>query len=426
MGAFRWNWSTPFLLSEFNPRTLYLGANHLFKSSDRGDTWRIISPDLSKNIPERTLRKSGGLTPDEDPGGGAEFYGTIVSVAESPLEQGVLWVGTDDGNVQVTRNDGAAWEEVGRNLPDLPSRDLYISKIEPGHHARGTAYVSVDGHEAAHFKPWIFRTTDYGKTWTNVAGNLPDGHPVYVVREDLKNPNLLFAGTEFAVFYSLDGGRKWARLNNNMPTVAVHDLLIHPRDNDLIAATHGRGIWIMDDITPLQQLTELVTAGEAHLFENRTATQWLRIQPHGSGGALSYQGDNPPRDSAWIHYYLGPNAAGEVRFEISSLMGEKRTITMPAKPGVGRLEWNMRFDPSPEDVEQFKQQQSAGAGREGRGGGVGGGGGGGGGRGRGGFQGPQGPAAPPGDYRVTMTVNGKSFTSRLTVRQDPMLATAPQ
>jgi photosystem II stability/assembly factor-like uncharacterized protein len=418
MGAFRWNWSTPFMLSEFNPRTLYLGANHLFKSSDRGDTWRIISPDLTKNIPERTLRKSGGLTPDEDPGGGAEFYGTIVSLAESPLEQGVLWVGTDDGNLQVTRNDGASWEEVGRNMPDLPSPDLYISKIEPGHHARGTAYVSVDGHEAAHFKPWIFKTTDYGKTWTNVAGNLPDGQPVYVVREDLKNPNLLFAGTEFAVFYSVDGGRKWARLNNNMPTVAVHDLMIHPRENDLIAATHGRGIWIMDDISPLQQLTELVSAADAHLFESRTATQWLRIQPHGTGGALSFQGDNPPRESTWIHYYLGSNASGEVRFEISNVTGDKRTITTPAKPGIGRLEWNMRFDPSPEDLERFKQQQAAGGGREGRGGG---GGGGGGGRGRGGVQGPQGPAAGPGDYRVTMTVNGKTFTSRLTVRQDPML-----
>jgi hypothetical protein len=225
------------------------------------------------------------------------------------------------------------------------------------------------------------------------------------------------------VFYSVDGGRKWARLNNNLPTVAVHDLLIHPRDNDLIAATHGRGIWIMDDISPLQQLTELVTTADAHLFENRTATQWLRIQPHGTGGALSFQGDNPPRESTWIHYYLGPNASGEVRFEISNVTGDKRTMTVPARAGVGRLEWNMRFDPSPEDLEQFKQQQAAGGGREGRGGG---GGGGGGGRGRGGFQGPQGPAAGPGDYRVTMTVNGKTFTSRLAVREDPMLRDSPR
>ena len=202
MGAFRWNWSTPFILSEFNPRTLYLGANHLFKSADRGDTWRIISPDLTKNDTEKTLRKSGGLTPDEDPGGGAEFYGTIVTVAESPLAQGEIWVGTDDGNVQMTRNDGGTWEEVGKNLPGVPSKDLYVSRVEPSHHARGTGYVSIDGHEAAIFKPFIFKTTDYGKTWTNISGNLPEMGPVYVVKEDPKNPNLLFAGTEFAVFYS--------------------------------------------------------------------------------------------------------------------------------------------------------------------------------------------------------------------------------
>ncbi|HSC30037.1 MAG TPA: hypothetical protein VLD67_22340 [Vicinamibacterales bacterium] len=412
MGAFRWNWSTPFMLSAFNPRTLYLGSNHLFRSTDRGDTWRIVSPDLTKNIPERVLRKSGGLTPDEDPGGGAEFYGTIVSLAESPLEQGVLWAGTDDGNVQVSRNDGATWTEVGKGLPDLPSHDLYISKIEASHHAKGTAYVSVDGHEAAHFKPWVFKTTDYGRSWTNISGNLPDGHPVYVVREDLKNPNLLFVGTEFAVFYTLDGGKKWSKLNNNMPTVAVHDLMVHPRDNDLIAATHGRGFWILDDITPLQQMTEQVLTAEAHLFESRVATQWLRIQPHGTGGSLGFRGENPTNDAV-INYYLGSGVSGKVTFEIADVAGEKRTLTVDARPGVHRLEWDMRYDPTPEQIEQFKQFQAAGGGRRG---------GGGGGRGRGrGPQGPQGEPAGPGQYRVTMMANGKTYTSTLVVRADPML-----
>jgi photosystem II stability/assembly factor-like uncharacterized protein len=413
MGAFRWNWSTPFVLSAHNPRTLYLGANHLFKSSDRGETWRIISADLTRNIPERTLRKSGGLTPDEDPGGGAEFYGTIVTVAESPLEQGVLWIGTDDGNVQVSRNDGARWEEVGKNITGLPSNDLYISRVAPSHHQRGTAYVTVDGHEAAHFKPWVLKTTDYGKTWTSISGNLPDGHPVYVIAEDPKNPNLLFVGTEFAVFYSIDGGRKWGRLNNNMPTVAVHDLMVHPRDNDLIAATHGRGFWIMDDITPLQQMSEKLMTAEAHLFDNRVATQWLRIQPHGTGGSLGFQGENPTRDAV-INYYLGSGATGDVRFEITNLMGtEKRTLTVPARHGINRLEWNMRYDPDAEAIAAFKeaQQRAQAAGR----------GGGGGGRGRGGAQGPQGELAPPGDYRVTMTAGGKTYTTRLRIRQDPML-----
>jgi len=405
-------------MSEFNPRTLYLGANHLFKTSDRGDTWRIVSPDLTKNITERILRKSGGLTPDEDPGGGAEFYGTIVTVAESPLAQGEIWIGTDDGNVQISRNDGATWEEVGKNLPDLPSKDLYVSRVEPSHHTSGTGYVSIDAHETGNFKPYVFKTADYGKSWTNITSNLPEMGPVYVVKEDLKNPNLLFAGTEFAVFYSADGGKKWGRLNNNMPTVAVHDLMIHPRDNDLIAATHGRGFWIMDDITPLQQVSEKVTSAEAHLFDNRTATQWLRMQPHGTGGTLSFRGENPSRN-AWVNYYLGSGATGQVRFEISDVTGtNKRTLTVPARAGLNRVEWPMTFDPSPEAASAFAQQQAAAqaAGRQG-----GGGGGGGGGRGRGGF-GPQGEPAPPGEYRVTMTVNGKTYTSKLKVRQDPMLS----
>jgi photosystem II stability/assembly factor-like uncharacterized protein len=413
MGAFRWNWSTPFVLSKSNPKTLYLGANHVFKSTDRGDNWRIVSPDLTKNDPERTLRKSGGLTPDEDPGGGAEFYGTIVTVMESSLSQGEIWVGTDDGNVQVTRNDGATWEEVGKNMPGLPSKDLYVSRVEPSNHTRGTAYVSIDGHEAAIFKPFIFKTTDYGKTWTSISGTLPDMGPVYVVREDPKNPNLLFAGTEFAIFYSLDGGRKWGKLNNNMPTVAVHDLEIHPRDNDLIAATHGRGIWILDDITPLQQMSEKVMAAEAHLFENRTATQWLRLQPHGTGGTLGFRGENPTRNAV-INYYLGSAATGQVRFEISDVTGEnKRTLTVPARAGINRLEWTMTYDPSPQQIAEA--QQAAQAGRQG------GGGGGGGGRGRGGA-GPQGDPAGPGVYRVSMTVNGKTYNTRLSVREDPLLA----
>jgi hypothetical protein len=420
------------MLSEFNPRTIYLGANHVFKSSDRGDTWRIISPDLTKSMTDRILRRSGGLTPDEDPGGGAEFYGTVVSLAESPIEQGVLWAGTDDGNVQVTRNDGASWQEVGKNLPGLPSHDLYISKIEPSHHARGTAYLSVDAHETANFKPYVFKTTDYGKTWTSISGNLPDGQPVYVVREDLKNPKLLFVGTEFGVFYTTSGGGTWARLKNNLPTVAVHDLLIHPRDNDLVAATHGRGFWIMDDITPLQQATDQVQSSDAHLFDNRVATRWLRIQPHGTGGSLGFRGENPTREAV-VNYYLGPGATGDVRFEIANLMGtQKRTLTAAARPGINRLEWNMTYDPTAEDLAAFREQQQrlreqaaargvnpAEIGRGGQGGG-----GGRGGRGRGGADGPQGEPVEPGEYRVTMTFNGKTYTTRLLVRADPMLSEA--
>jgi photosystem II stability/assembly factor-like uncharacterized protein len=416
MGPFRYNWSTPFILSPHNPRTIYLGANHLFRSVDRGDTWTIISPDLTKNDPKKTIRKSGGLTPDEDPGGGAEYHCTIVTIAESPLEPGLIWIGTDDGNVQVTRNGGATWTNVATNIPGLPQNDLWISRVEASHFDRGTAYVSVDGHRSALFKPWAFKTTDYGKTWTSISSTLPDSHPVYVVKEDRKNPTLLFAGTEFAVFYSINGGQAWSKLNNNLPTVAVYDLIVHPRDNDLIVATHGRGFWIMDDITPLQQLTTRIQTSEAHLFDNRLATQWLNIQPHGTGGSFGFRGENPPR-GAMINYYLGPSAAGDVTFEIANFMGsDKRTYKIPAKAGVNRLLWDMRYDPTSEQVKQFEEFQrrrrEAGFGPAGPGGPGGG---------FGGPQGPQGNPAPAGEYRVTMTVNGKSYTTQLTVRRDPML-----
>ncbi len=256
MGPLRFNWSTPLHLSPNNNKALYIGSNHLLMSMDRGATWRIVSPDLSKNDPERTIRKSGGMTPDENPGGGAEYHATIITVAESPIEIGNIWVGTDDGNIQVTRDGGTTWTRVGtQGMPGVPQADMWVSRVEPSHHTRGVAYATIDGHRMAKYTPWIFKTTDYGKSWTSIRGNLPDGHPLYTVKEDLKNPNLLFTGSEMAVFYSLNGGQSWQRLNNNMPTVAVHDVIIHPRDGDLIAATHGRGIWIMDDITPLQQMT---------------------------------------------------------------------------------------------------------------------------------------------------------------------------
>jgi photosystem II stability/assembly factor-like uncharacterized protein len=457
-GPLRYNWSTPFEVSPINPHVFYVGSNHLLMSPDRGATYRIISPDLTSNDPRKTLRKSGGLTPDEDPGGGAEYYGTIITLQESTLEPGVIWVGTDDGNIQVTRDNGNTWAKVGTTgLPGLNRSDIWVSRVEPSHHTPGTAYVSLDGHRFALYTPWVFKTTDYGKTWTSISSGLPDGNPIYVVREDLKNPNLLFAGGELAAFYSLNGGQSWSRLNGNLPTVAVHDLAVHPRDGDLIAATHGRGFWILDDISPLQQMTPEVQQSEAHLFKNRTATEWLNIQPQNNGGQLAFMGQNPSKN-ALINYYLSPQVTGQVRFEVTSADGEGScTATVPAEAGIGRIEWTMRWQ---------QQPGAAGGGRGGRGGGRGGGAGaadapaGAGGAGAGGqgapFGGRGGGPAPclittaqatamaaggrgggggggggrggggaglvdPGSYRVTMTANGKTYTSAIAVRHDPMI-----
>ena len=354
-GAFRWNWSSPIVMSPHNPRTIYFGANHLFKTVDRGDSWHLISPDLSKNDPYKTIKESGGLTPDHDPGGGAEFHGTIITISESPVREALIWVGTDDGNVQVTRNGGVDWRNVRVNVPTVPE-DLWVSRVEASHFEEGTCYLTFDGHRSADFHPWVFKTTDYGENWSNITSNLPDGHPVYVIKEDLKNPNLLFVGTEFAVFFTIDGGMSWTRLNQNLPTVAIHDLVIHPREGDLVAGTHGRGIWIMDDITPLQQATEEVLASDAHLFENGVATRWLSIRTGGGGGSLYYRGENPSRDAA-INYYLGPSAKGTVQFEVSDITGtSKWTHSIDAEPGVNRLDWNMFFDPAGEEVEQFLER----------------------------------------------------------------------
>lgn len=433
MGPLRYNWSTPFVLSPHNSRTIYIGSNHLIMSNDRGTTYRLISPDLTQNMPEKTIRRSGGITPDEDPGGGAEYHATIITISESPLEPGNIWIGTDDGNIQVTRNQGATWDKVGTaGMPGLPQTDMWVSRVEASRFARGTAYATVDGHRFAIHKPFVFKTTDYGKTWTAIANGIPDGNPMYVVKEDVKNPNLLFAGSEFAAFYTLDGGGNWKKINANLPTVAVHDVMVHPRDGDLIAATHGRGIWVLDDITPLQQMTKAVQDADAFLFQSRPTTQWLTVQPQHNGGNLAFIGRNPTRNAV-INFNLSERITGDVKFEVSD-PGSDRVCsgTFPAQAGIGRVEWNMTFTPAPAAAAAAGPAGAGGFG--GRGGGGGGAclsvpnnaapagrGGGGGGGGRGGDGGAG--RAVPGTYKVTMTAGGKTYTSSLMLKEDP-LATA--
>ncbi len=450
---FRFNWSSPILISPHNPRTIYFAGDHLFKSVDRGDHWQIISPDLSTNDPEKHSKPTGGITLDQT---GAETHCTITSISESPITPGIIWVGTDDGNVQVTQNDGGEWTNVRGNVPDVPE-GIWVSRVEASRFKDGTCYLTFDGHRSDNFKPYVFKTTDYGQTWTNISANLPDGGPVYVIREDLKNKNLLFLGTEFKVFFSIDGGQKWTDLGLNMPTVAFHDLQIHPRDNDLIAGTHGRGIWILDDISPLQQASEKVLESEAFLFDDgKVGTQWLRLDRGGYGrGNLFFQGENPP-NGATISFYLKDKSDGPVTLEITDATGTlKTTYTLKdAEAGISRLMWDMRFDPSPDQMKQsmtqmqtmmdrilgrpeVEQAQKAtvekaleqlkqpgigyreaqaiqrrafetigfGGGRGFRGMGRGGG----------------AATAVPGTYGVKLTVNGNVYTGKVTVRQDPKL-----
>ncbi len=467
---FRFNWSTPIAISPHNPRTIYMGGQHLLRSMDRGDNWMIISPDLTTNDKNKFGSRDGGV--DKPTGGitadvtGAETHCTIITISESPKTPGLIWVGTDDGNVQLTRNGGVTWTNVRNTVPGVP-KGIWVSRVEASHFDEGTCYLTFDGHRSDDFKPYVFKTTDYGKTWTNIAGNIPDGQSVYVVREDLKNKNLLFVGTEFACFFSINGGKTWTNLTLNMPTVAFHDLLIHPRDNDLIAATHGRGIWIMDNISALQQATDTVLSSEAYLFENsRPATRWLRITRGGYGrGNLFFKGENPPT-GAMINYYVKDKPAGPVTIEITDVTGlSKTTFTIDnAASGINRLMWDLRFDPVPQQVQaaiaNVKRQLETIAGRgeltdeqkaavqdalkqvdaagtnyrkvmdvqrsamQAITGGEFGGGGFGGGFGGRGAGGAGGTVAEPGTYAVKMTVNGKTFAGKIIVRQDPMLETS--
>lgn len=348
--VFRFNWSAPILISPHNPHTVFFAANHLFKSVDRGDHWQIISPDLTTNDPSKFNRPTGGITLDQT---GAENHCTIISIAESPITPGLIWIGTDDGNVQLTRNGGASWANVRKNVPDVPEK-LWVSRVEASNFKAGICYLTFDGHRSDNFKPYVFKTEDFGETWTNISSNLPDGGPVYVIREDRKNKNLLFVGTEFDVFYSLDSGATWNDFSINMPTVAFHDLYIHPRDNDLIAGTHGRGIWILDDISTLQQATEKVLAADAHLFSNgRVGTQWLRRGRGGYGrGNLFFAGDNPPEGAA-VSFYLKEMPTAPVIVEIHDTAGRRKTVytLKDAQAGISRLMWDMQFDPKPAQLK---------------------------------------------------------------------------
>ncbi len=356
--VFRFNWSAPLVMSPHDPHTIYLGGNFLFRTTDRGESWRIISPDLSTRDPEKTRRGgSGGITPDNT---GAETHGTITSLSESSVIPGVIWAVTDDGNVQLTRDNGRTWTNARAAIRSVPA-GIWADRIEASHFDPARAYVVFDGHRSDTFSPWAFRTDDYGQTWTDITSNLPAGHSVHVIREDLRNPDLLFLGTEFEVFVSLDRGARWTRLMNGMPTVAIQDLVIHPRDNDLIAGTHGRSIFILDDITPLQQLTDDVLASDAHLFRNRPATIWENRSRGGQRGHQWFAGENPPtivptsslpraefRNSAMISYYLGAEQRGEVKLEISAPGGEHvHTAVLPGEVGIHRYQWDLRFDPPP-------------------------------------------------------------------------------
>jgi len=402
----RWNWNTPLLLSPHNPSTIYAGGNRLFISRDRGETWTMTG-DLTKNIDRDQVEVMGMRNDlprcDQNVRGqecivsrndGVSNYSTLTTIAESPIVPGLLWVGSDDGNLQVSRDGGATWTEVGRNIPG-GTRQYYVSRVEASWHDPATAYASLDGHRSDDLSPYVYVTRDYGATWTSIAGGLPAFGNVNTVRQDPKNPNVLYAGTEFGFYISGDEGTSWERFMPNLPVVRIDDVLVHPRDGDLVLATHGRSVWIMDDITPLQAASDEALSEAVHLFEPREAVLWANEVQRGRSvtGDKNWTGENAPEGTA-IQYYLGEGAQGDVTVAISDpVTGEVfRILEGTDDEGLNRVQWDLRG-------EQPQQE------------GGGGGGGGFGGRGRA-------PQATPGVYRVTLTVGGREYNTTVRVVSD--------
>ncbi|MCZ6508200.1 MAG: glycosyl hydrolase, partial [Acidobacteria bacterium] len=335
----RCSWNTAMHLSPNNPGTLYVGCQYLFRSSDKGESWERISPDLTTDDPARQRQKeSGGLSIDNST---AENNPTIYSISESPLDGEVLWVGTDDGNVQLTRNGGATWDNVGANI-EVPA-GLWVSFVEASPHDAATAFVTIDGHRSGDPTPYVFKTTDNGATWQSLVTDAIEGY-AHVVRQDLENPELLFLGTEFGLFISLDGGAQWARFEGGVPKVAVRDLDIHPREHDLIIGTHGRGIYILDDLTPVRALTSETLEAKLAILPGRPAVQFLSSQTQSFNGDQEFVGSNLGEVASIFYYQKKRHLFGDMKVEIFGQDGELIS-TLPAgkRRGLNRVDWPMRL-----------------------------------------------------------------------------------
>jgi photosystem II stability/assembly factor-like uncharacterized protein len=305
--ALRYNWDSPLIISPFSHTRLYMGANRLFRSDDRGDSWRAISPDLTRQVDRNRLKVMGRIWGVDSVAKNAStsFYGNIVSLAESPKKEGLLYIGSDDGLIQVTEDDGAHWRKLER-FPGVPE-NTYVSNLTASRHDAGTVYAAWDNHKMGDFKPYLARSADRGATWTSIAGNLPERGTVYGFAEDHVTRDLLFAGTEFGVFFTLDGGKKWIQLTGGMPTIAVRDIVIQRRENDLVLASYGRGFYILDDYSPLRQVDAKLLEQPAVLFPVKKAPMYVEIAPlggYGKGfnGHSFFAAPNPPFGAVFTYY----------------------------------------------------------------------------------------------------------------------------
>ena len=392
---YRFNWNSPILISPHGSKRIYYGGNRLFISTDRGDTWEATA-DLTGNqgrekMPIMGLAGTEILLSRHD---GVSFFGTITTVSESPVRAGIFWVGTDDGFLQVSRDGGKTWKNVPAKALGVP-KGTYVSRVEASRFGEGTCYVAFDGHRSGDFKPYVLFTTDFGETWTNISAGIPEGSTLSVVREHPKNANLLFAGTERGAYFSIDRGAHWTRMKGNLPVVPVDDIQIHPRDNDLIFATHGRSVYILDGISGLEQLTKDVMKAPATLFDIRPATIFSPYSNKASLGSKFFVAPNPPY-GAMIDYSLAGELKGDVKIVIRDAAENiVREIAGTKNTGINRVVWNLRYA-LPGVTPEGSQAGGFGAAA-------------------------QGPAVLPGEYKVTLKADGQEMTKTVRVDGDPRI-----
>ncbi len=439
---YRFQWTAPIVLSPHDPDILYMTGNYVFRSTNEGSSWQVISPDLTRNDSSRLKASGGPINKDNT---GAEYYGTVFAFAESPCERGLFWAGSDDGLIHLSRDDGKTWEQV--SLPGLPEWAL-ISIIEPSPYDPAVAYVAATRYKLDDFTPYLYKTRDYGKTWNRITTGIPENDFTRVIRADPVRVGLLYAGTETGVYISFNDGEQWQPLQLNLPVVPIHDLVI--KDDDLIAATHGRSFWVLDDITPLRQMSEQVQQSVAHLFTPRSTIRFMTVggfsQVPASGkyyrktGVTTIStrreekptgekvdrnldaGQNPP-DGVIVVYFLKEQPEGEIRLvfldasgrEIRNFSskeapadtkktgkekknGNNKELRVPRESGANRFVWNMRY-PDPTKVEEGFM---------------------------GGDAGLVGPIVAPGMYQVRLVVGDQSYTVSFEIQKDPRVPATQQ
>jgi photosystem II stability/assembly factor-like uncharacterized protein len=411
---YRFQWTAPIAVSPQDPNVLYHGAQVVFRTADQGKTWAPISPDLTRNDRSKQQSSGGPLTQDNT---SVEYFDTVFAIAPSPLQKGLIWAGTDDGLVQLTQDEGQHWANVTpKGFPEWAAVDL----IEPSPHSAGTAFVAIDAHRLDDFKPYIFRTVDFGKTWTQINSGIPAGAYVHAVRQDTRNPHLLFAGTERGIYVSFDDGANWQSLQLNLPNVPVYDLLI--KNSDLVIATHGRSFWSLDGIAALREYTQQLANSDLHVF--KPDVQWRTRRGGGFGRAGAAFGANP-QPGAVLDFYLKNPPKGESLLEIldgsgkfirkiSSAVPQRRrpqgvtqefqseeggppqAARLTVRQGFNRVSWNLRYE-SPATVPGIALWGGQG----------------------------NGAIALPGNYTARLTVNGQTVSTPFELRLDPRIKTPP-